>query len=139
MTSNNPYQAYQINQVFTVPQEKLVLMLYDGALRFCRQGIMALEKKDYAGVNDNLIRAQEILGELIASLNFDAGEIARNLYRLYEFMRWHLIQANVKKNVTMIKEVVELLQGLRDAWEEATRNYHSHDYRTRPSGLSLQG
>lgn len=138
MTSN-PYSAYQMNQIFTVPQEKLVLMLYEGALRFCRQGEIALEKRDYAQVNENLIRAQEILGELMATLNFEAGEIAQNLYRLYEFMHWYLIQANVKKDAKIIREVIELLQDLRDTWEEATKNYHSHDYRTRSGELTWQG
>ncbi|WP_258359733.1 flagellar export chaperone FliS [Moorella sulfitireducens (nom. illeg.)] len=133
MAVNNPYQAYRQNQVQTLSQEKLVLMLYDGALRFCRQGLAAMDKKDYAGVNNNLGRAQDILGELMVTLNRDAGEVAENLYKLYDFMYRHLVQANVKKSARMINEVIDLLQQLRDTWEEATRIYQTHDYRTRVS------
>lgn len=138
MAVNNPYQTYQQNLVQTLSQEKLVLMLYDGALRFCRQGLVAMEKKDYAGVSNSLGRAQDILSELMATLNRDVGEIAENLYKLYDFMYRHLVQANVKKSVTMINEVIDLLQQLRDTWEEATKKYQSHDYRTRV-GMNWQG
>jgi len=138
MAVNNPYQAYQHNQIQTLSQEKLVLVLYDGALRFCRQGLAAMEQKDYAGVSNNLGRAQDILSELIATLNRDAGEIAENLYKLYDFMYRHLVQANVKKSTTMISEVIELLQQLRDTWEEATRIYQTHNYRAR-AGMNWQG
>ncbi|MCG0278386.1 MAG: flagellar export chaperone FliS [Thermanaeromonas sp.] len=135
---NNPYRAYQTNQVFTLPQEKLVLMLYDGLLRFCREGLTGIQAKDYEKAHESLIRAQEILAELMAGLNFEAGEIAQRLYQLYEFMHRHLIQANIKKDAGMIREVIDLLQDLRDTWEEATRRYHSHDYRTRVNGLDVQ-
>lgn len=131
MINNNPYQSYQQNQVQTLSQEKLVLMLYDGALRFCRQGQAAVEQRDYAAVSNNLGRAEDIISELMVTLNRDAGEVAENLYKLYEFMYRHLVQANVKKSAAMISEVIDLLQQLRDTWEEATRIYQTHDYRTR--------
>ncbi|WP_406678097.1 flagellar export chaperone FliS [Moorella sp. ACPs] len=138
MAVNNPYQVYQQQQVFTLSQEKLILMLYDGALRFCRQGVSCLEKKDYAGANNNLLRAQDIIKELMITLNHEAGEIASNLHRLYDFMLWHLIQANVKKDTKLINDVIDILQHLRDAWDEAARIYHTHDYRTR-TGMDRQG
>ncbi|MBE3573078.1 MAG: flagellar export chaperone FliS [Moorella humiferrea] len=138
MSITDPYQAYRQNQVQTLSQEKLVLMLYDGALRFCRQGLAAMEKRDYAGANGSLCRAQDILSELMVNLNRDVGEIADNLYKLYDFMYRHLVQANVKKSAVMVQEVMDLLQQLRDTWEEATRIYHSHDYRTRV-GMNRQG
>ncbi|MGI9862412.1 flagellar export chaperone FliS [Moorella naiadis] len=138
MLVNNPYQAYQENQVQTLSQEKLVLMLYDGALRFCRQGLAAVEEKDYAAVSKNLGRAEDILSELMVTLNREVGDIAENLFKLYEFMYRHLVQANVKKSANMINEVIDLLRQLRDTWEEATKVYQTHDYRTRV-GMSRQG
>ncbi|AOQ23422.1 Flagellar secretion chaperone FliS [Moorella thermoacetica] len=134
----NPYQAYRQNQVQTLSQEKLVLMLYDGALRFCRQGLVAMEQNDYAAVSNNLGRAEDILSELMATLNRDVGDIAENLYKLYDFMYRHLVQANVKKSGKMINEVIELLQQLRDTWEEAIKIYQAHDYRT-TAGVNWQG
>ncbi|MBE3580494.1 MAG: flagellar export chaperone FliS [Thermoanaerobacteraceae bacterium] len=139
MALNNPYQAYRTNQVFTLSQEKLVLMMYDGGLRFCRQGLAALKDRDYEKANENLIRAQEILAELMAGLNFEAGEVARQLYRLYEFMHWYLVQANVNKRAAMVEEVIELLQGLRDAWEEAVRKCQSRSSAAQNGNLNLQG
>ncbi|MGI9951224.1 flagellar export chaperone FliS [Moorellaceae bacterium AZ2] len=139
MVLSNPYQAYQTNQVFTLSQEKLVLMLYDGVLRFCRQGLAALKNGDYEKTNKNLIRAQEILAELMAGLNFEAGEVARQLYRLYEFMHWYLVQANVNKSAAMVEEVMGLLQGLRDVWEEAAQTYQSRGHGTQAGNLDLQG
>ncbi|GFN24157.1 flagellar export chaperone FliS [Thermanaeromonas sp. C210] len=139
MALNNPYQAYRTNQVFTLSREKLVLMMYDGGLRFCRQGLTALKDRDYGRANENLIRAQEILAELMAGLNFEAGEVARQLYRLYEFMHWYLVQANINKKADMVEEVIELLQGLRDAWEEAVKKGQSRSSDTQAGNLNLQG
>jgi len=138
MSINNPYKSYQQNQVQTLSQEKLVLMLYDGALSFCYQGLAAMEQKDYTAVSNNLGRAEDILSELMTTLNRDVGDVAENLYKLYEFMHRHLVQANVKKSASMIDEVINLLQQLRDTWEEATRTYQTHDYRLR-MGMNWQG
>ncbi|MDN5346738.1 MAG: flagellar secretion chaperone FliS [Clostridia bacterium] len=139
MATADPCRAYQEYQVQTLSQEKLVLMLYDGAIKFCSQALKALEQKDYARTNNYLLRAQDILNELMVSLNREAGEIADNLHRLYDFMYRWLVEANVKKSAKHIIDVRDILVGLRDAWEEATRRYHSHDYRTQPGSLSFRG
>jgi len=139
VTASDPYRVYQENQVQTLSQEKLVLMLYDGAIKFCNQALQAMDKKDYAKTSHYIGRTQEILSELMVTLNYEAGEIARNLYRLYDFMYHWLIEANVKKSTKHIVDVRNMLTELRDTWEEATRRYHSHDYRTRTAELNWQG
>ncbi|HBT47686.1 MAG TPA: flagellar export chaperone FliS [Peptococcaceae bacterium] len=139
MALNNPYQAYQANQVFTLSGEKLVLVMYDGSLRFCQQALAALKERDYAKANENLIRAQEIVTELMAGLNFEAGEVARGLYRLYDFIHWYLIQANVNKKAEMVEEVIAFLRELRDTWEEAVRKCRGNGSAGQPGGLNLQG
>jgi flagellar protein FliS len=133
--ASQPYQAYQENQVQTQPQEKLVLMLYDGALRFIRQAQDAVAARRYDETSYYLGRAQDILSELMLTLNLEVGEIAHRLYALYDFMYGHLVQANLKKDARMMAQVYRLLSELRQTWEEATRIYHSHNYLTRPGGL----
>lgn len=112
-------QVYLRTQVQTQPPEKLVLMLFDGALRFMRQGREAMAARRYDQTSHCLVRAQEILSELMTSVNRDAGAIAWNLLSLYGFMHRRLIQANVEKDPGMVDEVYELLAGLRGAWEKA--------------------
>jgi flagellar protein FliS len=139
LPTGQAYLAYQSNQVQTQSQEKLVLMLYDAALRFIRQAQEALAANRYDRTTYYLGRAQDILTELMVTLNFAAGSVAHNLYALYAFMYRHLIEANVRKDAVRMAQVERLLKELRDAWEEATRVYHSHNYLTRPEGLDRQG
>lgn len=128
MRSAEAYAAYRLNHIQTQPREKLVLMLYEGAVRFIRQAQEAVATGRYDETSRYLCRAQEILNELMATLNPQAGEVARNLAALYAFMHDHLVLANIKKDAKMMQEVERLLAGLRDAWEEAARRCHSHDY-----------
>lgn len=135
----NYNKLYQELQVQTLPQEKLVLMLYDGALKFIEQAREALQAKRYEETNYNLSRAQDIINELQVTLNLEVGAVAHNLYALYDFMYRRLIEANVKKSTMAMDEVRSLLSDLRQTWEEATRIYHSHNYQTHPGGLNLIG
>lgn len=112
-------QVYLNTQVQTQRPEKLVLMLFDGALRFMCQGRKAMAERKYDKTSHYLGRAQEIVSELRVSLNPDAGPIARNLESLYDFMHRRLIQANAEKDPGKVEEVYELLAGLRNAWERA--------------------
>lgn len=139
MAAADALRIYQENQVQTLSQEKLVLMLYEGAVKFCQQALEALERKNYGETNYYIGRVQDILSELMATLNYNAGEIAHNLYQLYDFMYRWLVEGNVKKSATHIRQVRDMLRELRDTWEEATRRYHTHDYRTRVGGIEWQG
>ena len=72
--------------------------------------------------HNDLTRAQDILGELMGSLNLDAGDVAHNLFKLYEFIQYRLIVANVRKSAEPIDDVVQLLGDLRVTWAEAIRD-----------------
>lgn len=111
--------TYAQNKVTTAPSEKLILMLYEKALSFVAQAKQALEAEDLAKTNYFLGGSQKILNELRASLNFEAGEIAFNLERIYEYLNFRLIQANVKKDVKVLTEVVELLAEIKEAWAKS--------------------
>lgn len=117
----NPYatpQAYRQNSVLTASPGQLVVMLYDGAIRFLRQAELAMEEGAVAHTNDRMQRAEAILDELLATLNMDAGEISSRLQAIYTFCRSELIAARLERSPKKIKQVIGLLSELREAWAE---------------------
>jgi flagellar protein FliS len=118
--ANNPYQNYKNTKYETASQEQLLIMLYDGALKFGKQAIKGIEEEDLEGANDKLKRVQAIINELMVTLDREqGGEIAENLYNLYDYMNRRLIQANIRKDEEIIREVLDLLEDLKDGFEEA--------------------
>ncbi|MDK2791869.1 MAG: flagellar secretion chaperone FliS [Deferribacteres bacterium] len=115
---SNPYKTYLKNEIEGATKGKLILLLYDGAIKFLRQANRAIESKDIPGAHENIIKAENILYELMSTLNMDAGEIAENLLKLYDFMVWKLIEANKEKNAEKVNSVIKLLLNLREAWKE---------------------
>ena len=114
------YNAYKDTEIKTADQKKLILMLYDGAIRVLRiaESNMTLDKYDV--VNNNIIKAQDIITELMLALNMkQGGEIAVNLFNIYAFAKKRLLEANIAKEAKIIKEVINILKNLRAAWEEA--------------------
>lgn len=116
------YQAYKNTQVATASPGALILMLFDGAIKFSNQAVKCIEQSDFAGANEKLLRSQDIMSELISSLNMDVGEISNNLYQLYSFVCQLLVQANVEKDAKVINQAVGLLRELRDMWREVVEN-----------------
>jgi len=116
----NYAQKYQQMSVQTATPVQLVIMLYDGAIRFTKAGIEGIREKDYRKANRNLLRAQSCLHELMGALKTEYP-VARNLARIYEYMLYQLIQANVKKNEEPAREVIGHLQELREAWVQVSR------------------
>lgn len=116
-------QAYLQTQVTTTGQGDVVVLLYDGALKFLGQAKELLEANDMAGKGINISRALDVIAELDSSLNMEkGGDLARNLHGLYSFCQNHLVMANVKKNPQMIDDVVRVLSGLRSAYAEILSN-----------------
>lgn len=111
-------QAYKNVKVNTASNGDLIVMLFDGAIRFANQAINCIDESDIAGAHNKLVRAQDIMTELISVLNMDVGEIAQNLYQLYTFINQLLIQANVNKDPVLIQQAIKLLTELRDMWHE---------------------
>jgi len=112
------YEAYTRVDIETASQGKLIVMLFNGAIKRAEEAKRQLEKGKREGVHNNLIRAQEILGELRGALNLSAGPVAKNLDRIYEYFQHLLIQANIKKQTEPIEECVELMTNVRDTWQE---------------------
>jgi flagellar protein FliS len=123
---DNPWQSYRKVTTQTATSEHLVLMLYDGAIKFLKQGLAGFRFTDprecNETINNNILRAQDIIHELNARLNMEeGGEIADNFRRLYNYFYSRLTEANLKKKKPPIEEVIGHLCVLRDAWEEMLR------------------
>ncbi|MBI4299968.1 MAG: flagellar export chaperone FliS [Chloroflexi bacterium] len=114
-------QTYRRMQVHTTTPPSLVVMLIQAALRFLVGAKEALAKSDLEKTHGDLVRVQDIIGELMGALDLDKGEIASNLFSIYEYMMGRLVEANVKKEAKAIGEVESLLGGLLPAWQEIAR------------------
>jgi flagellar protein FliS len=114
----NPYRKLQ--QEATTPEDSVALV-YDGARLLVDQALAALEAKNYEAMSLHTGKAQMVFSELTASLNFDAGEIAKNLSQLYEYWGWRLSQGLIHKDPAPFREVSQVLSEMRDAWADAAR------------------
>ena len=117
---NNAAEAYKRQQVMTATPEALTLMLYNGALRFMKEGMDAMEKKDYEQCNTSLQKAQKIIMEFQATLKMEY-EISHQLMPLYDYVYNSLGEANMKSNPAKVQESIDLIKELRDAWAEAMK------------------
>ncbi|MDA8441538.1 MAG: flagellar export chaperone FliS [Peptococcaceae bacterium] len=114
----NGVNAYKKAAIQSTPQDKLLIMLYDHAIRYLKVAKDACATKDYEATNDNLLKAQDIVTELIVQLNMEY-EVAQSLYRLYDYFRRRLIEANMQKNMKHVDEVIGHLTELRETWIQA--------------------
>lgn len=116
-------KAYQQQAVLTASKEKLVVMLYDGALRHIDRAKAGLESKDVPAVGEALSKAFAIVGELRSSLDHDqGGEIAGNLERLYGFAQDRIVLANRDREQAPLDEAREVLVTLKEGWDAVVRS-----------------
>ncbi len=116
----NPYGKYKSNAVFTASKEELTLMLYEGALKFCNQAIMALEQKDLIKTHEYITRVEDIIEEFQASL-IRKYPIAKDFDMMYDYIYRRLIEANTTKDIEILKEIRDLLREFRDTWKDAMK------------------
>jgi flagellar secretion chaperone FliS len=120
MTLTNPYQAYQKQAVTTSKPEDLTSMLYQGLIKFIRLAKMDLENKNIEASHKNNLRAQDILSELMVTLNQDY-DISENLLSLYDYMKNRLIEANLQKKTDPLEEVEGYAVELSETWIAAMK------------------
>lgn len=120
MTNIDAYQQYQQNAINCAGRGQLTLMLYNGAVNFVRQGIQHVNNKKIEGAHKSILRAQEIIAYLDETLAPEY-EVSHSLALLYDYMNRRLMEANVKKDRTILEEVLGLLEVLRDTWAEAIK------------------
>lgn len=132
----NPYQSYQTTQVQTAGTGELILLLYDGAIRFLSRAQLAITEGRLEHAGGDMVRAQDILLELVSGLDLEqGGELAGNLRDLYLFMYQRLLEANLKKDTAEIGTVVRLLDQVRGAWRTVVRG-DGASARTDRAGIS---
>jgi flagellar secretion chaperone FliS len=128
LPEKNPFNEYKKTQITTANQGKLIVMLYDGAIKFLNIAIENMDPRTYDVANNNIIKAQDIITELLLSLNMkEGGEISQNLFNLYLYFKKALLDANIKKDAEMVRSVLKLLKDLRDAWDKISANETSSD------------
>jgi flagellar protein FliS len=111
--------AYRQQSVMTATPGQLVVMLYDGCLRFLHQAAYAMRGGDVVETNARLTRAEAIIDELHATLDLEkGGVVASRLQGIYVFCSRHLLEARTAREPEMIEKVSELLAELRDAWAQ---------------------
>ena len=114
----NGIAAYQETSVTTQGKGRLIVLLYDGAIKFMRLAVKELEAGNYEAKGRYITKAQDIINELNAVLDIDAGgEIAANLRKLYCFMSSRLTEANTRRDAQMIHEVITIMEELNQSWK----------------------
>lgn len=117
---NNAAEAYKRQQVMTATPEALTLMLYNGALRFMKEGLEAMEAKEWEHCNNSLQKAQKIILEFQATLKMEY-DISKQLMPLYDYVYNSLVEANMKSKPEKVTECMDIIRELRDAWAQAMK------------------
>ncbi|MEN6372157.1 MAG: flagellar export chaperone FliS [Armatimonadota bacterium] len=120
MSMNNPYSQYSLNQINTATPGKLLIMTFDGAIRFAHTAAANMKEHKLYEQNENIKKIQNILIDLISTLNPKIdSQLAANLSSIYSYMFDRLTYANMKDDVSAITEVIEMLKELRTTWANA--------------------
>ncbi len=120
MVTANAYQKYKAQEVNMANPMALIVMLYNGCIKRLKLARIAIEKKDYAEANASLQKAQDIISELINSLDLHY-DISKNLLSLYDFMYREIVKINLRKDAERIEPLIKMLSGLRDAWMQVEK------------------
>ena len=116
----NAFNTYKNNSVNFASKDQLLLMLVDGAAKFSKIARQAILDKEVAKAHENIIKTQNIFYELMATLDVNmGGEWAKQLMSVYDFIIRRLIDANMKKDIQIMDEVLPLIEEIRDTWNKA--------------------
>ncbi|GEL04410.1 flagellar export chaperone FliS [Rummeliibacillus stabekisii] len=120
MQAQNAYNAYKQNSVTTASPGELTLILYNGCLKFMHHAKKGILEKNIEMKNTNLIKAQNIITELMSTLNMDLA-VSNEMMPLYDYMNRRLMEANIKSDPSIIDEVEGLVLEFRDTWKEVIK------------------
>ena len=116
----NAASVYKDNKILTATPAELTLMLYEGAIKFCNIALMAIEKQDIEKANNNIIKAENIITELRATLDF-RYPVAVQFEMVYDYIYRRLIEANLKKDKDILEEALGYIREMRDTWKEVMK------------------
>ncbi|NOU95093.1 flagellar export chaperone FliS [Paenibacillus sp. LMG 31456] len=109
---------YMENSIRTASPTQLLIMLCDGAIRFCKLGMEAIKKKDYIEAGTYIGKVQNIINELVLTLDLKAP-VSEGLLKLYDYLLHRLIESNIKKDIAIVEEVTQFLVELKETWMSA--------------------
>ena len=119
MPGQTAHKQYKQVQVKTANKGKLVVMLFQGCVKFLRLAKKSIDEENIDDANNYIIRSQDIIRELMNTLDMEkGGDVAGNLYQLYDFMIRKLIEANVDKDAEKIEFVEDMMLELLDSWKQ---------------------
>ncbi len=116
----NAFSQYANTKAATAKPAELTLMLYDGAIKFCNIAEGALEAHDNVKAHENIMKVQKIIAYLQATLDMKY-EVAKDFDRMYNYIDSRLVEANIHKDIDVLKEVNEHLHSIRDTWIEVMK------------------
>lgn len=120
MNQSNAYGQYKSNSINFASKDQLLLMLLDGAVKFSKIARQAIKDRNVAVANENIKKTQNIFYELIYSLDLNKAKgWGESLVSVYKFIIDRLVQANIKKDVTIMDEVIPIIQEVKNTWNEA--------------------
>ena len=125
MALTNAATLYKGTKVNTASPAELTLMLYEGAIKFCNIATLGFEQRDYEKVSNNVIKVQNIITELRATLDFKYPT-AKDFDVIYEYINNLLVQANIKKDQEMLNQALDQIREMRDLWKEIMKQNHMY-------------
>lgn len=120
MALPNAFNQYNNSKVLTASPAELVLMLYEGAIKFCNIAITAVEQRDIQKAHINIVKTERIIDHLRATLDMKYP-VAKEFDKVYEYLQRRLREANIKKSKVILEEVCEHIRSMRDTWREVMR------------------
>ena len=118
--ASQAYAQYANTRATTAKPAELTLMLYDGAIKFCNIAESALGNRDFGKAHENIMKVQKIIAYLQATLDMKY-EVAKDFDRMYNYIDSRLVEANMRKDITILKELNEHLHAIRDTWVEVMK------------------
>ena len=118
--TQNMTLAYKNNSIQTASPAELTLMLYDGAIKFCNIALGAIENGDIQKANTNIIKAENIITEFRATLDFKYP-VAKDFELVYDYIYRRLVEANIHKDAEVLTEALTYIREMRDTWKEVMR------------------
>ncbi|MBD5394860.1 MAG: flagellar export chaperone FliS [Lachnospiraceae bacterium] len=120
MALSNAYTQYNNSKVLTATPAELTLMLYDGAIKFCNIAIDAVEQKNVSKAHTNIVKVENIISYLRNTLDMKYA-VSKEYERMYDYIQRRLVEANLKKDAEILKEVNEHMREIRITWKEVMR------------------
>jgi len=140
MESSKQFGQYKEVQISTAPRGKLILILYQGAIKALKKSLALIEKNDFEGKGNQLIKAQDIILELNLALDMEAGEIPQSLRQLYLYVYRRLLDANLNVDKEAVNEAIQILETLYEAWEVAIQQVEGNiQGNVTTSSFSIEG